>query len=234
MLESVTSKKISNPLIEVVSMSYVDHSDKVFLAEIKNISDIDIYEATPYLIFYDSNKSPIYIVSGYTVSNFKRGTTKFVEFYDDELSKIEYSTYSIVLGDRYMPDEDDLKFYALADKMKFDQSIKADEYGDKVIKVSGKNPLSDDISIDFVVAYYSGDDLIYLDYEYVYVEGNSNFTDEFYYLTEYDDSVDFPEGYTYKVILDSVSSTSYFDDDWYDDEDEDSEDYEDEDIDLDW
>ena len=213
--DGYVSNKAVAVLDDVNFKEYED--DELLVLKVQNKSSKAIVNKTPILIYYDENNMPIHEGWGAKVSYFAPNDIRFIEFYDTikEFSKVELGFY-----DR----EDKNQYTDLRDKVTYtvEKADKANEDGIIELRFKGENKADKDVAVEFQVAYYAKNKLIYEDGFITVIDSNSSFDTYEEYHTKYFDGKEFPEGYKYEVTL--AEAVEYIDNSPLEDEPEDVQD----------
>ena len=205
---NIIDKAQENKSLKILSVNYIEDSFETIIAKVKNISEKTYYDSFAFLVFLDSNNNPIYVVESSLISRFKNNSDTYLEFYDPNLSQLDYSSFTIIISNYEEEDEDYRKHSNLFDSIKFKHSIVTNSSNDKKIKISGTNPSSEDLDVYFTIAYYKDNDVFFIDGTYIEMKANSDFEDTIDYCTEFYNNADFPEGYSYDIVIDSIAPLS--------------------------
>lgn len=184
-------------LLVLDDITIEDEDSKMVVLKVKNTSSKTFTNVTPVLIYYDADNMPIHEAWGTRISYFASGETRYVEYYD---TIEEYSKVEVGLFDR---EDVGIEYKDLRDKISYEveKAEEPDEDGEIRLTFKGENKFDKDVELEFQIAYYSGDKLIYEDQFGTLVEANSKFEEYEYYATKFANGTAFPEGYTYEVTL---------------------------------
>ena len=99
--------------------------------------------------------------------------------------------------------EDKVTYTDLRDKITYEveKADTPDENGEIRLTFKGENKSDKDVVLDFEIAYYSEDKLVYMNSFIEDVGANETFDTYEYYATKSYDGTTLPEGYTYEVTL---------------------------------
>ena len=215
-----------NHVLKILNENYIKHDNDVLIVEVQNISSTDYTNVEPLAIFYDSDNLATYFDYGETINYFEAGSTRYLSFTDayPKYSRVEIGLLddSYYYGDEEDDEEADIKNISKEIKYQIDEE-EPDEDGDISINITGRNSSKTDADLLFQIGYYADNQLIYVDEFSIYAEAKSSFEDSFYLEKEYFDGKDFPQGYTYKIILaEAIESIDYYtyDDDYFYDYDD--------------
>ena len=218
------TKIVSNKALEVVDSVKIGDSeeDDILVLKVKNVSDKDIVNSEPRIVYFDENGMAFHEAWGAVIRLLKTGETQAIEFYEtiDNYSRIEIGLFP----DDYYDANDKVIDYR--DKVTFTtkKADEPDEYGETKLSFEGQNSSQKDLDLKFQINYYSGKEWIYEDEIVEFVEANSPFNFYEYLVTEYHGGTPLPTGYTYEVEL--VEAVMSEDDDTLIDEEFDEEDEE--------
>ena len=183
-------------LDDVNFKEYEGDENEALVLKVQNTSSQTFKNVTPVLIYTDVHGMPIHEGWGPRVSYWAPGETRCIRFYD---TIKDYAEVKIGLFNR----EDDAEYEDLRDKIEYkvEKSDEPDEYGEIALTFKGENKADKDVILEFQIAYYSEDKLIYENGFSDVVKANSSFDTYEYLATKYYDGTAFPEGYTYEVTL---------------------------------
>ena len=192
----VSSENKGLLVLDDVNLDKGDGSETIIL-KLKNTSSKTFTNVTPVLVYYDANNMPIHEAWGAKISYFAPDEIRYVEFYD---ITNDYAKVEVGLFDR---EDTGIEYKDLRDKIVYDveKATEPDENGEIRLTFKGENKFDKDVALEFQIAYYSEDKLIYEDQFGTVVEANSKFEDYEYYATKFANGTAFPEGYTYEVTL---------------------------------
>ena len=193
---SVSSENKGLLVLDDITIDNGDGTENIVL-KLKNTSSKTFTNVTPVLIYYDLNNMPIHEAWGAKISYFAPDEIRYVEYYDitEDYAKVE-----VGLFDR---ENIGIEYKDLRDKIVYDveKSAEPDENGEIKLTFKGENKFDKDVELEFQIAYYSEDILIYEDQFKTVAKANASFEEYEYYATKFANGKAFPEGYTYEVTL---------------------------------
>ena len=177
-----------------------------FILKVQNTSSNTYNNVTPVLIYTDVNGMPIHEGWGARIFYWAPGETRCIRFYDitEDYAEVKVGLFKNENGIEYKDLRDQITYNV-------EKATEPDEDGEIRLTFTGENKSDKDIEVEFQIAYYSEDKLIYESQFMDIIEGNSKLDTYEYYATKYYDGTAFPEGYTYEVTL--VEAVEYVDED---------------------
>ena len=179
-----------NGLVVLDQTSFKDYDDTRTVLKVKNATNKTFNNVSPVIIYKDENGVPIHQGWASNIGYFAPGDIRYLEIYE---SADEFSSFEVGL---YENENDDNVYTDLRDKIEF-----TEEKDEEKVNIHIKNNSDKEASLEFQIAYYDKDKLIYEDQFITLIDANSE--DDTYetYYKAFEDGTPFPEGFRYEVTL---------------------------------